>query len=231
MGKLERLDGMGPGLATTAPWNRAATLADDGYVYLAGMIERSLVASLRDRVLEICERLGWLGPNSRCSSGDALFVQFVREATALPEFDAVRGNARVVEIVEQLLGEPVTAGWADMCRVAFPNFPEGRTLPHQDSHYLRGVSTRFWNLWVPLGDCPLEDGPLALLAGSHRNGTLPHRDLGSGKGEVVMADGCWHTGEMSAGDALLFDGRMVHCACENTGTQLRLSMDCRYRSL
>ena len=88
-------------------------------------------------------------------------------------------------------------------------------------------------MWMPLGDCPREMGPLAVAAGSHTTGILPTK-VGSGAGGMDIAapiPGTWVTGDFAAGDALIFQDVTVHKALPNRSRSIRMSFDARYQEL
>jgi ectoine hydroxylase-related dioxygenase (phytanoyl-CoA dioxygenase family) len=104
------------------------------------------------------------------------------------------------------------------------------TQPHQDAHYVRAIE-QFWTAWIPLGDCPIELGPLAVLPGSHRCGLQAHAgQQGIVDGGVeVPGDALWRTSDFRCGDALLFANFTLHRSLANcSGDRLRLSADFRY---
>ena len=111
-----------------------------------------------------------------------------------------------------------------------PHTPEFTTPPHQDHYYVRG-STELWTAWLPLDDCPAEQGGLAVLPRSHTRGLLPHAGEGPGRqGATVPDDSEWATSDYACGDVLLFHCLTVHRALHNlTLNRLRISVDYRYQ--
>jgi len=86
---------------------------------------------------------------------------------------------------------------------------------------------RFWTLWVPVVDTPLEVGPLAVVPGSHRRGAAPHVD--NLTGIVLPPDTRLASGPVGPGDAILFGEETIHCAWSNVSqTAVRVSFDIRY---
>jgi ectoine hydroxylase-related dioxygenase (phytanoyl-CoA dioxygenase family) len=103
------------------------------------------------------------------------------------------------------------------------------SLPHQDGHYVR-TGTELWTAWIPLGDCPVELGPLAALPGSHHGGLREHSGNGIFQGGVtVPEDAVWHTTDFECGDVLLLTKHTLHCSLPNVSDgRLRISGDFRY---
>lgn len=101
-------------------------------------------------------------------------------------------------------------------------------------------STRTLTCWAPVGDCPIELGPLAVLSGSHKvKKVLPHHfSLGAG-GLIVdleeqtpkhrELDAVWLSTDFEMGDTLFFPALTVHKALPNRSEdRMRISLDNRY---
>jgi ectoine hydroxylase-related dioxygenase (phytanoyl-CoA dioxygenase family) len=114
------------------------------------------------------------------------------------------------------------------CRVVSPR-PELAARPHQDAHYVRTLG-EFVTVWVPLGDCSISLGPLAVWPGSHRRGLRPHHGVGIVDGGVDLdEEAVWHSADFSCGDALVLTRHAIHSSLPNTSDHtLRLSVDLRY---
>ncbi|MCH9670918.1 MAG: phytanoyl-CoA dioxygenase family protein, partial [Gammaproteobacteria bacterium] len=105
------------------------------------------------------------------------------------------------------------------------------TQPHQDKVHIGGDTN--YAMWVPLGDCPMEKGSLAVATASHVDGVLDTR-VGTGAGGMDIAapvTGTWVTGDFKAGDVLIFSDVTVHQALPNRTPELRQSFDARYQPL
>jgi hypothetical protein len=115
-------------------------------------------------------------------------------------------------------------------RNIFPQRPESTTPAHQDFVHIQGTPATY-TVWIPLGDCPMEQGSLQVAAGSHRDGVRDFRVTnGSGGLEVVdpLADR-WRASPFTAGDVLIFHSLTVHKGLPNRSDRLRQSMDARYQ--
>jgi hypothetical protein len=235
----------------TEPLRDAAAIADDaaalrgradedGYLFFRDSLEQEAVLALRHEVLERCSRRGWLDPfapvdEGRClpwarlGASDDAWVDLQRELHVLPEFAALRRAAFVLGVLERLFGEPPLDGQGDTCRLMSPEARELTTRPHQDRFYVRR-SDRLWTVWIPLGDCPVALGGLAVLPGSNKNGLLPHSGEGDGRqGADVSPDSTWAIADYDCGDVLMFGCFTLHRAAENTTqNELRVSADFRY---
>jgi hypothetical protein len=235
----------------TRPLRDASAVADDaaalrrrakqsGYLFFRGLLERHIVLALRHEVLERCAQRGWLDPSTPVDDGrclpwtrlgayDDAWVGLQREVHVLPEFIALRRHRSVLGVLERLFGEPPLDGQGDTCRLMSPAARALTTRPHQDRYYVRR-SDRMWTVWIPLGDCPVELGGLAVLPGSNRNGLLPHSGEGEGRqGAEVSPAAAWAISDYRCGDMLIFHCLTLHRAAENTTRNtLRVSADFRY---
>ncbi len=200
-----------------------ARAAELGYLFVAGALDRAPVLALRAAVLFRCGERGWLAPGSptlegvagprvRLGEQDPPWIALQAEVMVLPEVDALRHDPFVREVLETLFGAPPLAGRGDILRITSPAAADLATPPHRDGEYVHDA--RLWTVWIPLGDCPLDLGGLAVLAGSHRPDD---------------PDAVWASTDYATGDVLMFGSRTLHRAGENlSGDRLRLSVDFRY---
>jgi len=187
-----------------------------GYLFFREALEREAVLAVREAVL------------SRCAAGvprpDAPgWVSLQAEVLVLPEVDALRRHPFVLGVLERVFGRPAEAGRGDVCRIAPPSAPELTTPPHQDAAY---TAADLWTAWIPLGDCPISLGGLAVLPGSHREGLREHGEGATGAATPPGAP--WASTDYSCGDVLLFSALTLHRALPNESDRLRLSVDFRY---
>jgi hypothetical protein len=222
---------------------RLRELADrDGFLFVRELVPVDLIDALRRRVLDYASRVGWLDPSAPVNDARATLakrvghyqdpdwvnlqidVQNGSEMWALGDCAAIHRLLHAVEGRSSYLN----LSTANTCRIFSPH-PDMATRPHQDAHYVRMIG-EFWTIWLPLGDCPRELGPLALLPGSHRGGLREHSGAGIVDGGVTVgAEAVWSTADFRLGDAVLFRPHTLHCSLPNqSGDELRLSADFRY---
>lgn len=214
----------------------------DGFLFFRELLPAGTVLALRRAVLAYAHRAGWLHPDACAEEGRAALgkrigyyqdpewvdlqveVQNGAEIWALGDAIAIHSVLNRVENRSSYL----CLSTANTCRVFSPH-PDMATQPHQDANYLRMMDD-FWTVWIPLGDCPRELGPLALLAGSHHGGLRQHTGQGIVDGGVdVPADAVWSTIDFQCGDAVFFRPHTLHCSLPNVSEdRLRLSADFRY---
>lgn len=224
---------------TGDPERLQARVERDGFLYLRRVIPQERIAALRALVLDHAGKVAWLDPSAPVEAAhgwpgkrigdyekeDWLALQSLVQLS--PELWDVGDS--LLEVLRNAFGRPSFLFLGlNTCRVVSPH-PEMTTRPHQDAHYV-GPPDMFVTAWVPLGDCPIELGPVVALAGSHRRGLLHHHGVGIIDGGVdVEEDAVWHSGGARAGDALILTPLTIHRALPNlTGTRLRLSVDLRY---
>jgi ectoine hydroxylase-related dioxygenase (phytanoyl-CoA dioxygenase family) len=216
--------------------------AHDGFLFFLGLVPSELVLALRRVVLDYASLAGWLDTDAAVNEAQAaagkrvgyyqdpewvdlqVHVQNGPEMWDLGEALAIH---RVLNTVENR-SSYLCLSAANTCRVYSPH-PDMATQPHQDAYYVRTIGD-FWTAWIPLGDCPLELGPLALLAGSHHGGLREHSGQGIVDGGVTVPDDAvWSTTNFQCGDVVLFKPFALHRSLPNrSGNRLRLSADFRY---
>jgi hypothetical protein len=226
-------------------------LAEEGYLFFRRLIEPSTVLALRADILGVIDRAGWLESGTdpilgianigrRCTEGDQEYNAPYGEVQRLESFHRVPHAPELVDMVERIVDAPAIPVPGHKARIWFPKFTDHTTPMHQDFvHYQGSLDTL--TCWAPVGDCPIELGPLAVLEGSHKvRRVLPHHfALGAG-GLVVNLEqeqarhpqlsGRWLSTDFEAGDALFFSAVTVHRALPNTTENLmRVSLDNRYQ--
>ena len=257
LGRLGRLDRVEAGVSRTATVlvrdlrEHDGSLADLaelcreagalGYLLFRRLIAPEDALALRGRVLDACADLGWLdrvAPRSdgvvragaRIGGYDQTWTDLQCRIQPLPEFAALRDHPAILRVLGAVFRAPVRSGRGDTCRIFSPSAPDLTTRPHQDHFYVRG-DMALWTVWVPLGDCPLEMGGLALLPGSHLEGLRPHAGPGGAgeQGVEVGPDAVWGGSDYRCGDVLMFNSITLHRALDNrTVDRLRISADFRY---
>ena len=204
------------------PSDFADRAESDGYLYFRGLLDPRPVEALRSRVEELHQRLP-APPGA--AHDDPRFLELQRSVALLPEWDALRRHPAILDTLGSILGAAVDCQCGDVCRVVPPGAPTTATPPHQDGFFLRQPG-RIWTVWIPLGDCPLRLGPLAVLPGSSRKGLQPHFE---NQIVDVQSSGWWAASSMRSGDVLMFGSLTVHRACPNlTRDTIRFSADFRY---
>lgn len=218
-----------------------------GYLFFREIVPAEEIRAVRRDVLALCADAGWLDPGralmdavvhpdmTPTSEGqaeyNAVYRRILRQTPRfhdLPEHPALRSVAAALLGTSDVLVHPRRIG-----RVTFPRNTEATTPAHQDHFYIRG-SVDTYSCWIPLGDCPLELGGLAVAPGSQQSGFLEHTErfpaAVGGRGVATSEVTDWHASPFAAGDALFFHAYTIHKALPNqTADRLRISTDNRYQ--
>jgi ectoine hydroxylase-related dioxygenase (phytanoyl-CoA dioxygenase family) len=215
---------------------------EDGYLYCKDLVSIADVLDVRDFVLEHARDHEWLAPGTRERAGiaapdfvmgaydDPRWIALLQRVLVHASFRRLGEAPRVRDVLASLLGA-VEPHHGDILRVVTGDDPAHATKPHQDAFYIRDVPS-LWTAWIPLGDCPMELGPIAVLAGSQHDGLLEHQGEGMGEqGVDVSAEVTWSASNLDAGDVVFFSGHTIHRALPHRmGKRLRLSADYRFCS-
>jgi len=147
-----------------------ARLADDGYLFLPGLLAASEVWAARVDVLDRLVRLGVAAPGDPVAprpgpeAQQALFAEVAAESDRLKRL-LYAEDSPLARLFERLFGGPVRHFDYTWLRALAPG---GRTAPHMDSVFMNRGTWRLLTAWVPLGDVDPVLGGLAVLEGSHR---------------------------------------------------------------
>ena len=121
--------------------------------------------------------------------------------------------------------------------------PKGFTGAHYDIVYMGRGTDNVLTCWTPIGDIPIELGPLAILVGSHRFDIIKEtygqmdvdRDHVTGSFSndpfelIDKYGGQWQTTDFQVGDVLIFGMFTMHASLDNTTNRFRLTADTRYQ--
>lgn len=226
-------------------------MAEDGYLFFRKLVNPDQMISLRRDIMTILQRAGWLVAGTdpldgivdisrRCTEGDAPYSPVYHTVYRLESFHRLPHDPALVSMVEKIMDARTIPVPGHKARIWFPKFREHTTPTHQDFVHYQG-SLQAITCWTPVGDCPIELGPLAVLPKSHTvKKVLPHHfALGAGaliikvdeeKKKFPQLDIPWHTTNFEVGDVLFFPALTVHRAFPNlTEDRLRVSLDNRYQ--
>ena len=221
-----------------------ARFRQDGYLYLKQVVDRKKLRALRQQILGICQKNQWLKPGAKLDDGiswttpkvegeDDYFAVY-DEIQKLEAFHALAHDSSIIRVMQSLLGASAFPHPLSICRLVFPDSESWATPPHQDYPNNQGTED-LYACWIPLSDCPREQGGLEVLAGSHTLGLLPLKySLGAGHRQADLGEEAvgleWTGGDFSLGDILVFHSLTVHRSRPNSRSQLRISVDYRYQA-
>jgi ectoine hydroxylase-related dioxygenase (phytanoyl-CoA dioxygenase family) len=215
---------------------------EKGYVLIRGLLAQTGVSSVLADVIRVLHSANWLAPGfdpvlrmveKGVSHGDPdpTFKRVYQEVFNLESFHALPHQAALRNVMKMLVGDQVLVHPKPIGRLIFPNCERLVVRAHQDYEFMGG-DPEFFTVWIPLHDCPIESGPLRILAGSHRSGIQPHRHDHLHVPEIPLEHAVgdnWVGGPVSAGDVLLFHSLTIHAASPNLSKQMRISLDCRFQ--
>ncbi len=223
-----------------------ATMDTYGYLFFRGLVPTDEVLSVRHDVLETLRSAGWLDPSHDLMEGIARpgmapktegqpeYTAVYRQVLRLPRFHNFPSHPSLMSIARRLIDGEILVHPRRIGRITFPGSQALTTPAHQDHFYIRGT-VETYSCWVPLGDCPIELGGLAIGSGTHHQGFIEHSvshpgAIGGRGVPVDEAQAEWHTTDFQMGDALFFHSYTIHKALPNLSPErLRLSTDNRYQ--
>ncbi len=220
-------------------------LAEDGYLLLRGVHERDQVAAARRMLLGHLDRAGRIDRQRPLDQGWALPGAKPDEQTITrsPEFRAVV-DGRIMDFFTFLLGRPARTFDFKWLRVVGPG---GFTGAHVDAVYMGRGTAEVFTAWTPFGDLGYDQGPLAIIPGSHHlpsfapiRSTYGQMDVDRDRIEgwfstdplelVERFGATWATTEFAMGDVLIFGMQTMHMSLTNNSGRFRLTADCRYQA-
>lgn len=221
-------------------------MKEDGYLLLRGFFDREKVLKARRQILEALDAEGAIDRNYPLMDGVAApghgggFRGGQNALTASPAFQELVASPTVMGFFARFLGgEPMTYDYKWLRVVG----PGSYTGAHYDIVYMGRGTLNLYTLWTPLGDVPLQMGPLAICVGSHRFERIKatygkmdvDRDHVTGwfsNDPVEIVDtfgGQWQTSAFEAGDVLIFGMFTMHASLNNQTNRFRISSDTRYQ--
>ena len=219
-------------------------ISRDGYLFFRSLIDKKAVLRVREDITNILLGANWLDTGTNPINAEtSRILPLDNTKEYLPVYDKIQqqqsfhGLAHepaIMSVIKNLLGESVENVLPHPCknfRAILPNQPKSTTAKHQDYPYIQG-NTDVWTVWIPLGDCPVELGPLTVLVGSHELGLLPtNRGLIEiAESELEKGGKVWASSPFELGDVLVFHCLTVHKGLPNISSdRLRLSVDYRYQ--
>jgi hypothetical protein len=225
-------------------------LAEDGYLFLRGVLDRDAVMDARREVLARLAAVDEIVPGgdvfTGCSARKARepdlgrFWRSVSEGPALRAATHGRDISRVMEIVA---GEAPRAQDFLFLRVGVPGRATGL---HFDYPFFTRMHDQVWTVWTSMGDTPVSRGPLMVVENSHRFSDLVESVVGfdvvrDTSRKAAFADNAIDfarargtrllTADFRAGDVILFGMYLLHGSLDHSdpGGTVRVSTDLRWQ--
>lgn len=215
----------------------------NGYLFLKGIVDQDTLLSLRRQIVSILAKSKWLHKDANPMDaipgtaayveGEEQYLQVYDEIQKLEAFHALPHQLPVLNIFQKLLGNTAFPHPLSIARIVFPDNDEWSTPLHQDYPNNQGTED-LYACWIPLADCPQENGSLSVLEGSHKFGVLPLEfALGAGHRRAVLDTPLknleWVGGDFELGDLIIFHSLTVHRSLHNSSDRIRLSVDYRFQ--
>lgn len=230
-------------------------LAADGYLLLRGLHDRETVLDARREFTAQLEEEGLLAsgePRDEAVMADpetstSLSGGGCEHKRTFPDIHAFAESEELSGFFERFLGaQPFTFDWKWIRATG-----HAHTDFHHDRIFMGRGTESLYTVWSPLGDVPIEMGPLVVCEGSHEfeqlkqsygqldvdrardseGSTVLQTHLTDPRGVVDAFGGRWVTAPFEAGDALVFGPYTLHGAVTNTTDRYRLSTDIRFQSI
>ena len=229
-----------------------ARLAEDGYVLLRGALNREDVLAAREEVFQRLMDVGEVREpaiegigtgTSRREERQPDLGEFWKSVCEGANVRKVTHAGPMLDLMSTVLDGPIRPFDFLWLRPV----PPGRASAfHYDHVYMNRGTVNLFTVWTPLGDVPIEDGPILLMEGSHRWDDLIAQFRGfdvdkdtTRPGHVTMEPvtlaqerGCrLLSTDFQAGDVLIMTMFMLHGSLDNRSPagRLRLSCDTRYQ--
>lgn len=222
-----------------------STLRRSGYLYLRGILDRDRISALAGEVQtrlhqeKAClllsnERIleeGLVPCGQPCSPTDACAASIYRAVYRSVGLHTLPWEASIRSIIHSIYGEPIIHQPMVLPRIVFPaaGGAANATVLHQDYPGNQG-SERALTVWCPLADYSVNCGTLAIASGRHREGVFKSGISSRGVFEIAAdleADEV--SGDVLAGDLLVFTAFTPHRALPNESNRIRISVDFRYQ--
>ena len=210
--------------------------ARDGYWYFKGVLDKNVMAQLKEIWIDYLQRKGLIDPGvdeNRWNGADYSGVDLERilEFNERNVHKLLTENPDINATMEEILGdEPF---WLPICEYrANPpgsDSSENRFIyPHQDGFYSRDLDMKI--CWIPVDNVNEEIGGCTWVEGAHRGPILHDMNnppLYPMSAETLPKEG-WKTGDFEPGDIVIFDLNTPHSGLTNISKdKFRLTFDIR----
>ena len=217
----------------------ASRYARDGYLLRRGLLTREEVEGFRRHAraqLEQEQRAGSVMTKAD-REGKATLLKMWTTAED-DQYGLLARDERMVDLAEDAVGEPVYL-YSHKMTMKQPN--EGGAWEwHQDFGYWYNygcLAPDMMSIYVAIDQATRENGCLQVLKGSHKLGRLDHvREDGQTNAEREHVEAALkrfelvHV-EMDPGDALVFDGNLLHRSDANRTDTYRWAYICSYNAV
>jgi ectoine hydroxylase-related dioxygenase (phytanoyl-CoA dioxygenase family) len=229
-----------------------ARLAEDGYLFLKGVVDRDTIGAARrevfERLVEVGEikapaEAGIATGESRRTELQPDLGKFWKSVSEGPKLRAASNGRDMHRIMSLVFGE--TARPQDYIFLRAGAVGRATGL-HFDYPFFTRAHDKVATVWLPIGDVPVSDGPIVVVEGSHHYRDLIDPMIGFdiskdnsrkadfGADAITFAEQRGTrllTQNFQAGDVALFGMYTAHGSLDNHSTigRVRLSCDLRWQ--
>lgn len=227
-------------------------LAEDGYLFLKGVVDRDAIMAARQEVFERLVSVGEIKEpaidgiatgDSRRKELEPDLGAFWRSVSEGRKLRAASNGRDMQRIMSLIFGEPARNQDYIFLRAG----ARGRaTGLHFDYPFFTRAHDKVCTVWMPIGDVPVEDGPVVMVEGSNKYRDLidpmigfdiskdssRKADFGADAISFAKARGTrLLTRNFEAGDIALFGMYIAHGSLDNHSpiNRVRLSCDLRWQ--
>ncbi len=230
------------------PEKLLAQADQDGFLFFKNIVPKNDLLTLRKQVLDLLNEVDLLSDQHPIMEGIADFdkVAALEKPTGtcgnnyiyssvqkMELFHKIAHHKNITSVFEKLFNDEVLVHPRNIMRIVMPAKGVYPTDPHQDFVYINGTLNT-WTSWIPLGDCPMETGNLAIMRGSHKAGMLPViKGDGAGGLNAILddVDSEWIHFNYEIGDLVMFTSQTVHKSIPTQNPErIRLSLDYRFQA-
>ena len=231
------------------PEELIARAEKDGFLFFKNIVPKIELLKLRKQVLKLLKKVDLLSDEHALMEGIVDFgkINKLKKPTGtcgndyiyslvqkMKLFHKIAHHPNIISIFKTLFKDEVLVHPRNIMRIVMPSKGTYPTDPHQDFVYINGTLNT-WTSWIPLGDCPMETGNLAIMRGSHKFGMLPVVPGKGAGGLSAILDGLqqeWIHFNYEVGDLVMFTSQTVHKSIPTQNPErIRLSIDYRYQAL
>ena len=229
-----------------------ARLAEEGYLYLKGVVDKDAIMAARQEVFERLVKVGEIREPAMdgVATGDSRRKElepdlggFWRSISEGRKLRAASNGYDMQRIMSLIFGEPARNQDYIFLRAG----AQGRaTGLHFDYPFFTRAHDKVCTVWMPIGDVPVEDGPVVVVEGSNKYRDLidpmigfdiskdntRKADFGADAISFAQSRGTrLLTRNFSAGDIALFGMYTAHGSLDNHSpiNRVRLSCDLRWQ--
>ena len=229
-------------MARTLAPDELTQYQEDGFVLAKNLVAESDVQALGAR-LRAYTHGGRAGPSLRIQiepriQRGELAVEHpgdgIRKIDGLVEgddlFQELGLHPNILSILSQILGPDIKM-FRNALLLKPPEVGSAKGM-HQDSPYWPIEPMELCSCWFPLDDATLENGCMAVIAGGHTQGPLPHVTV---QDDFVVDEAYYNPAEMVAlpmqvGDGLFFHSLLPHYTAPNRSQTWRRAIALSYMS-